>query len=71
MDYRPPKHVLIPADLFFDLYMLVSDLVNGKLDELDAQLEADELLPQMDEKLQAMQARYEYWQNRKKTEKEP
>ena len=70
MQYQPPKTVQIRAELFLDLYQLVSDLAHGRLDEIDAQMDAEQMLPEMIEKVNAMQARYEYWQQRNKTEKE-
>lgn len=71
MPYQPPKTVQIRAELFLDLYQLVSDLAHGRLDEIEAQMDAEDLLPEMVEKVSAMQARYEYWQAHNKTEKEP
>lgn len=59
--YTPPKKVQIDAELFLDLYILVKDLAESRIsDLLDAEIEAADLLPKMQEKVNAMIARREY-----------
>lgn len=59
--FSPSKKVLIESDLFFDLYALVEMASHGKFDDLlDIELDASELLPKMQAKLDAMIARKEY-----------
>ena len=70
MPYEPPKHIQIKAELFFALYALICDLAAGKLDEFDAQDEAQEILPDLTEKYNAMVSRYEYYQTHIAKEKE-
>ena len=65
--YIPPKRILIDAELFIDLFVLVEMASRGRFDDLlEIELEASELLPRMKEKLDAMQARKEYAERKEK-----
>lgn len=59
--YTPPRKVQIDAELFVDLYVFVKDVAEDRIgDLLDAEIEAAELLPKLQTKLDAMVARKEY-----------
>ena len=59
--YTPPRKVQIDAELFLDIYIFVKDVAEDRIgDLLDAEIDAAELLPKLQEKVDAMIARREY-----------